>query len=850
MDSNDDIKNGLWEKLQELRENKTSELRGRHYLGRVPEPPKLVLSVIGDSSSFVPEPWFTSVLKAGLIETAKGAKDCLIIYKGSSEKVSTIVREAVVNFEKLSTEGDDDFICLVGLLPKIDVNIKDEHYHLDRQDTHQYGREHWKMSNRVLGEIFNIQMKEDLYPKAHASTLKAISKNKTSFMKLQDNFLTCLVPVLTIVAEGDFDTIESVLQVLKQNLPVLILKGSGKAADFIADFIWDGNSESSDEYVKDKTPLTFGVISYAPQLNGLSEKLKEIKEHKCLVTLIDITTQTKPTEFSDFVTKAIIRGWSQRKPEVNRSEMKASDYNNESNDPTKEKHETTPDPRELYSGTNSEKCPSVIQPNSNKVHPMTVTMNAVCEVNYDFHTKKGAFMETYKETLTPASLPLYYYIAYQFIQEMNDPNNGTENTKVQNFNILLKEAIVANRDEYVSVLLEEDGVRFEENHFPDIYEETVLSRNREDTDFQHILKWGSSSSIDSLRSSCHIKRIGDLLANTQKWLQRHPLKEAKDASEVLFNKFKDTYDKESKGKQIDQSESLEEQSKLMKSTKCAATCVSKVIGTLTELDYAKEALEWLKNFDNTDFTNSLTVKFDFIPELLNNLRKYATSLKRAIHLFKELADEQQTTWKTIKAKQDSYRKISNLLKEGAEMFSTAEEVVGQLRKLDAESNPKYRNLFKKSIEEISSYSSHKCIKACRNICQALLGYPKSECLDNRLSVVKENNIHEEKLQTNAGCRHQTGGSEIQQERNEAGSRDQAGCSGIQQESSGGGAHEEMSCRVDQSEGVDEPKKGIKDDNLTKSDSSFEDLLIWAILVNRPKLATIFWMKCNNQLCKY
>lgn len=49
--------------------------------------------------------------------------------------------------------------------------------------------------------------------------------------------VTCLVPVLTIVAEGDIDTIEFVLQVLKQNLPVLILKGSGKAADFIANFI-------------------------------------------------------------------------------------------------------------------------------------------------------------------------------------------------------------------------------------------------------------------------------------------------------------------------------------------------------------------------------------------------------------------------------------------------------------------------------------------------------------------------------------------------------------------------------------------------------------------------------------
>lgn len=37
-------------------------------------PPKLVLSIIGDSISFVPKPWLIPVLKTGLIATAKGAK--------------------------------------------------------------------------------------------------------------------------------------------------------------------------------------------------------------------------------------------------------------------------------------------------------------------------------------------------------------------------------------------------------------------------------------------------------------------------------------------------------------------------------------------------------------------------------------------------------------------------------------------------------------------------------------------------------------------------------------------------------------------------------------------------------
>lgn len=42
--------------------------------GSLERHPRLVLSVVGDSSSFVPKPWLTPVFQLGLIETAKGAK--------------------------------------------------------------------------------------------------------------------------------------------------------------------------------------------------------------------------------------------------------------------------------------------------------------------------------------------------------------------------------------------------------------------------------------------------------------------------------------------------------------------------------------------------------------------------------------------------------------------------------------------------------------------------------------------------------------------------------------------------------------------------------------------------------
>ena len=45
------------------------------------------------------------------------------------------------------------------------------------------------------------------------------------------------VPVLLIVVEGDMGTIHQVKSAVNLNIPVFVIKGSGKAADLIADYI-------------------------------------------------------------------------------------------------------------------------------------------------------------------------------------------------------------------------------------------------------------------------------------------------------------------------------------------------------------------------------------------------------------------------------------------------------------------------------------------------------------------------------------------------------------------------------------------------------------------------------------
>ncbi|CAG2199285.1 unnamed protein product [Mytilus edulis] len=457
----------IWNKLKQLRQKKTKGLKNQQKKTngfeiqkqhRDPEPPKLVLSIIGDSKSFVPKPWVTSVFKQGLIETAKGAKDCLILYKGSSEKVSSIVREAVEDFNKLQLEGDDVFISIVGILPE-EESCK-TWFHLHHEKETKYGWDYWqkKDSDCLLGETYHIWMeKKRSYAEFHASVLKEIAQNEISFMTLEDK-----------ACKFHSDQIHT-----------NVISMFGEAADFIAEFIEKDTIKIS-EYIKDKTPLLFGISSHdlmnkefvgkgygsqKHQRNDLESIMEAIRENKCLITIIDINKQTQPQEFTDAVTRAIISGWSRNKPDDD-----DQIYGNVENDEFKRVQSY------YHASTNDEEFPTIDEPNIKERHPTLVSINAIGTLQTD----NRRFKESIKEILTPSSLPLYYYIAYQLIQGMQRKKTAT----IENFNMLLKAAIVADRDEYVSVLLEEEGVVFEDKYFPDIY------------------TWGSSTVIQKFKELC------------------------------------------------------------------------------------------------------------------------------------------------------------------------------------------------------------------------------------------------------------------------------------------------------------------------------------------------------------
>ncbi|CAC5398412.1 unnamed protein product [Mytilus coruscus] len=421
-------------------------------------PPRLVLSIIGDSSSFVPKPWLIPVLKTGLIATAKGAKDYLILYEGSKERISSIVGEAIDDLwnlredekadnsleDKKADNSLEDKKADNSLEDKKEDNSledkKEDNLPADKKEDNKF-----KVNLKSIQKLKLALCKKTIFAKFHAQTLKIIAEQEIQFMELEENKdLIWRLPVLTVVAEGDLVTIDAIVQVLEINLPILLMKGSGKAADFVAGFIEqyrNGASDSSkciQEYIKENSAILFGIVSPKDKsLDELEARLSRIYELKCLITILDVNTETKPTNFTDSVTTSIIRGWSHMS-------------------------------RDTWS--NGKRCKS---PEKSK-------------------SKERA------------------------------------------------EAIIADRHEYVTVLLEGDKVQVGFNQVSEIYQKTLLQNGMATakTDFQGVFKWASKRAVHTLKKAYKLKEVEEHLKRID--LSETSLKQARQSDNMSDKKIQDT----------------------------------------------------------------------------------------------------------------------------------------------------------------------------------------------------------------------------------------------------------------------------------------------------------------------
>ncbi|XP_076101787.1 transient receptor potential cation channel subfamily M member 1-like isoform X2 [Mytilus galloprovincialis] len=430
-------------------------------LTKLPYYPGLVLAVVGDSDSFVPRPWNTAKFTSGLIDTVNGANKCWIIYRGGEDGVSSYIDKAF-EISKLSTDKDSD-------TKKKEMPLKNEKFIAIKPVLADYEDEDIVKEKRLPRWTFLVRpsfveckdegiQKYKWFNEYSAKLLSLLSTKTTPLLSKKEGDketeLSMKVPVLLIVVEGDISTIHQVKSVLEKNIPVLLIKGSGKAADFIAEYL---ESSDTELLLKRKAPLLFGIYFKKEVYLLLEEIMKQIAKYNYLITVYDVD-DTKESKLEDAVVEAIITGWSLQ--EIN------------------SKQQTNK--KDIYEGGSSEQL-------NNSKRAQTITSNVVQQEGIESTDKTASngkisskgYMERFQITLTPGSLSLYFYIAYQYIQEKYTDG------KQKQLELLLLEAVVADRVDYVSAMIQ-NGVKFNPGFLEILYDETLTCPSCEAKDCRKI----------------------------------------------------------------------------------------------------------------------------------------------------------------------------------------------------------------------------------------------------------------------------------------------------------------------------------------------------------------------------
>lgn len=409
--------------------------------------PTMVFSVIGDSDSFVPRPWPKTVFQTALIEAAKSGGETWILYRGREKGVSKIVREAYQSYGDMEFGNNNEKISYVNgeLKNKNAVDINSINRHI-------------KLIGIAREEAFETVNLKDPYFETNGEENdkfllefeKFVSAQDVSFFS-QKMDIKMPVPIAVIVCEGDIETIAHISAALENKLPVIIMKGSGKAADLVFDFL------ENEEQLRKKASVLFGIRFDDNKYSKLKEHLDTIKGNKDLVGVFDLY-QDDPLMLSNIVGEAVVSCWSMEN-------ILQRDSNDLESGNSIDQRPKTAFPHSKTNGTTikgSSLAWKLLRRNS--VNP---EKKVIDQILGGFKLESRPYVLNPKYS-TPTSLPLYFYFGYQILQESNLMEDCGP--------VLLLEALKANRCDYVRVLLDQ-GVNFDPKNLPELYEQTVSCKD-------------------------------------------------------------------------------------------------------------------------------------------------------------------------------------------------------------------------------------------------------------------------------------------------------------------------------------------------------------------------------------
>lgn len=334
--------------------------------------PTLVLSVIGDSNTLVPNQWPKSVFQEALIETAKCEKETWILFRGCNGGVSNVVKEAYEDYDSME--------CW--------ITRKEESESDRKRSIKLINTTNKEGDNFLLNAEMPFQNMKDDPSFLRFETF--VSQQNISYFG-PDMIFEIPVPTAIIVCEGDIQTISHISEALEKQLPVIIMKGSGKAADLVLDYL----NKCKENVIQEKFRLLFGYKFDEEEYKKMKKHLKCIKQNKELVGVFDLYND-HPLQLSGIVGEAVVRILSMKIEQIHLADASQSgDHIN--------------------------------------VHGLPLATKAYV-MNPRFST--------------PTSLPLYFSLGYTALQE-------NEEFRKKCGKVLLLEALKANRCEYVSSLMDQ-----------------------------------------------------------------------------------------------------------------------------------------------------------------------------------------------------------------------------------------------------------------------------------------------------------------------------------------------------------------------------------------------------------
>ncbi|XP_063435664.1 uncharacterized protein LOC134716582 [Mytilus trossulus] len=384
--------------------------------------PWFVISVLGDSCSKVPMTWEKSIFQASLIEMATGAKECWIIHEGGHGKLSQSVIKAVETHRIIT----DNTSIEKGRQSR-GVNVK--LVAISRTDVSE--------KNKSKNPRDQQHVVSGVYDDVHTEFLKNICQSKVTILKLGKQELEIKIPIIVLLAEGNMDSLRHVDKILKQGTPVIVMKGTGKSADIIIQYL-----ESGKKILKSQAQLLYGINFNTDDYERLKPLMESIEKQKHLISVYDVKCPNDT--LSNTATNAILLSWDERRI-ANSEREDASETNIDLIASIKYSDVDN------HGGPEDDSRPqlSSIQGDS------SVTANKTKNVDSDTEGENW---------LSSSSFPLYFTIAYQHLQSEKEYQS-------QYFVQLLTKAIEADNIDYVTVLIQEHDVKFDHSCFPDLYKE-------------------------------------------------------------------------------------------------------------------------------------------------------------------------------------------------------------------------------------------------------------------------------------------------------------------------------------------------------------------------------------------